>query len=153
MTGMIVANIGNLLLVIPTVIIPLLLLFLRFVFAGLNTRLPLPSQVISYRPQEDRDCPRGVLPPTGLGHFRGRSPLWGTPGIAPNAYSKPGLFNLWGFTTQALPQDGCFVGALPPAIFAPGAFPHWPPLAFFGHQAWTSLCCHHSVCNISARMT
>jgi hypothetical protein len=41
--------------------------------------LPLLSQVGSSRPREDQDCPRGVSPPTGLGHFGGLSPLRGTP--------------------------------------------------------------------------
>jgi hypothetical protein len=54
----------------------LLLLFLGLALAGLDTPLPLPSQVRSSRSQEDRECPRGASPPTGLGHFRGLYP-WG----------------------------------------------------------------------------
>jgi hypothetical protein len=65
------------------------------------------------------------------------------PGNAPNTYSKPGLFNPWGFITQ----DAWFGGAWPPVIVAPGALPHGPTLPCLGHQAWTPLC------NISAGMT
>jgi hypothetical protein len=45
----------------------------------LGTPGSLPSQVRSSRPQEDLDCPRGVLLPTGLVHFQGVSPLRGIP--------------------------------------------------------------------------
>jgi hypothetical protein len=57
----------------------LLLLFLCLAFAGLDTPLPLSSQVRSSRSQDYLDWPRGALPPTGLGHFRGLSPLRGAP--------------------------------------------------------------------------
>jgi hypothetical protein len=40
----------------------LLLLFLDLAFAGLDTPLPLPSQDISSRHQEDRHHPQGALP-------------------------------------------------------------------------------------------
>jgi hypothetical protein len=52
---------------------------LGLAFAVLDTPGLLPSHVRSFRPQEDMDCPRGVLPPTGLGHFRGLSPIRCTP--------------------------------------------------------------------------
>jgi hypothetical protein len=48
-------------------------------FAVLDTPWPLPSQVTSFRPQDNLDCPRGVFPLTELGHFWGLSPLRGTP--------------------------------------------------------------------------
>jgi hypothetical protein len=38
----------------------LLLLFLGLVFTGLDTPLPLPSQVRSSRPQENQDFSRGA---------------------------------------------------------------------------------------------
>jgi hypothetical protein len=76
---------------------------------------------------------RGASPPIGLGNFRGLSPLPGTPRHCPHTYYTPGLFNPWGFTAQALPQnalrwgqatsDCCFRG------FAPRATSPltWPP--------------------------
>jgi hypothetical protein len=82
----------------------LLLLFLGLAFAGLDIPLFLPCQVISSRPQEDRDCPRRFLPPTGLSHFRALSPHRDTPTNTPNVFSKPGLFNSWWVTAQTLPR-------------------------------------------------
>jgi hypothetical protein len=72
----------------------LLLLFLGLAFAGLYT-LPIDDALVqnrSSRPQENRDCPRGALPPTGLCHFRGISPRRGTaPTPSPNQdYLIPG---------------------------------------------------------------
>jgi hypothetical protein len=53
----------------------------------------------------------------GFCHSRGETtfgdkvPFRASPCNVPSAYSKPGLFNPWGFTAHALPQDACFVGA------------------------------------------
>jgi hypothetical protein len=126
---------------------------LGLVFPGLDTPGLLPSRIRSSRLQEDLDCPQGVLPPKGLVHFGDWAPFGAPPCNASNAYSKPGLFNPWGFTARTLPHDACFVGALSTAIVAPGALPHGPPLPFLDHQAWTPLCFHHPGCNICARMT
>jgi hypothetical protein len=67
------------------------------------------------------------------------APLWAPQGKAPNAFSKPGLFNPWGFAVEALSQDACFVEAWPPVIFAPAALPHGSPLSCLGYQTWTLL--------------
>jgi hypothetical protein len=44
----------------------LLLLFLDHAFTGLDTPLPLLSEVRSSRPQENWNCPQGSSSPTGL---------------------------------------------------------------------------------------
>jgi hypothetical protein len=51
----------------------LLFLFLGLEFDQLDTPSPLPSQVIFYRPQGERDCTQGVSPPMWLSHFWGRT--------------------------------------------------------------------------------
>jgi hypothetical protein len=62
--------------------------------------------------------PRGALPPTGLGHFRGTHPQ-----VMPLNPTTNQDKNPWGFTSQTLPQDACLVGAWHPAIVAPGLYP------------------------------
>jgi hypothetical protein len=86
----VIANLIVNLIVIPivrVVVIPIVILFLSlfldFAFAGLDTPLPLPSQVRSSRPQEDRDWPRGASPSMGLGYFRVLHPLSTLPGDTP----------------------------------------------------------------------
>jgi hypothetical protein len=64
-----------------------LLLFLGPAFAGLKTPLPLPFQVRSSRPQEDRDWFQGASQPTELGHLR-----WPRPGNASHALSHLEFF-------------------------------------------------------------
>lgn len=54
---------------------------LGFVSAVLDTPGPLPSQVRSCRPSGDLDYPRGVLQPTGLGHFLGTKFPSGNPKV------------------------------------------------------------------------
>jgi hypothetical protein len=93
---------------LPSVALPLLL-----AFSVEDIPSPLLCQVRLSRPQDDLDFPRGVLQPLRLGHFRGLGFLEGTPRqcLQPNVYFKRGLFNLWGFTAQALLQDGFLVEA------------------------------------------
>jgi hypothetical protein len=73
-----------------SIIIPVsllfILLFLGLAFAGLDTALPVPSQVRSSRPQEDQDWPQGASPVIGLSHFWGLHSL-GTP--MGHAWSQP----------------------------------------------------------------
>jgi hypothetical protein len=44
----------------------------------------------------------------------------GNPGGAPNAYSKPGLFNSCGLTSEAFPREACFAGGWFPAVVVSG---------------------------------
>jgi hypothetical protein len=90
----------------------------------------------------------------GTRSLPGTVPLGTPPGNAPTpSPSQDFLFNPWGFTTRAHPQDACFVGAWFPAIIAPKVLRRCPPLPCLGHQAWRPLCFNHPGCNISARMT
>lgn len=72
---------------------------------------------------------RGVLPPAKLLLSETKPPR----GTARYRYSKPGLFNPWRFTTQALYQGACSVRVRPPEIVVPGALSQatcplpWPP--------------------------
>jgi hypothetical protein len=71
----------------------------------------------SQRPREDRDCSRGVWPPTGLGHFRRLRPM-GTPQVMSlSACSQPGILIPGTLTLNHFPA------CLPPAPTGLGALP------------------------------
>lgn len=100
----------------------LLLLFLGLELDQLDTPLPLPSQVIFYRPQEERDCTQGVSSPMWLSHFWGRSAWWHTHELPPRLvptwifhYSDipPGCIFCWGLTP---PSHCCSTGHNSPAL-------------------------------------
>jgi hypothetical protein len=113
-----------------------LLLYYDPAFAGLDTPLPLLFQVRSSRPQDDRHCPRGALPPVGLGHFWRLHPMGTLPGNAPPTCSpnQDFLFNSWSITIQVLPQNASFIGAWAPAFPVPGAVTPGLSLLCLVHQ-------------------
>jgi hypothetical protein len=108
------------------------LLFLGIFFAGLETPLPLPSEIRSSRSQEERDCtPWGhsyVMFPTGVAYL--------TPRASPPR-SFPGMLISLGHG----PGNCCSRGCVPRV-----------PLSCFDHQTMAPLCFRHRHCNISARM-
>jgi hypothetical protein len=132
-------TIGNTLLLLIllflflSLLLLLLLLFLGLAFAGLDTPLPLLSQVISSRPRDDRDCPRGNSPPTGLGHFRGLYPVGALPSYAPTPSTNWNFYlTFWALPPRPFtrmlrwglaPSDCCSRGFAPRATCP---LP-WPP--------------------------
>jgi hypothetical protein len=92
--GSLLRNSGNLLSVLVLLFLFLLPMpFLGPAFPRLDTPLPLPSQVSSSRPQEDRDCTPGGHPKVNA-----PSPTRSTTEIF--------LFNPWGFTPALATRPG-----------------------------------------------
>jgi hypothetical protein len=95
--------------------------------------LPVPSQVRSSRPQENRNCPWGALLLRD-GPLLATKPLLGYPEVMPQCLLKTRIFSLWAFAIWALSQNSCFIWAWTPGIIVPAALPHtlplpslWPP--------------------------
>jgi hypothetical protein len=106
-----------------------------------------PSQVRSYRPQQDRDCPRGATPPTGPDNFRGLHSLGTLPGNAPTPSPNRDFYLIpCGFTIQAWLWPGALspghcilflatraleIHLIPSQVFDHGGLDlHWSPYAF-----------------------
>jgi hypothetical protein len=86
---------------------------------------------------EELNCPRRPLPPAARPFSRAKSLR-----KAPNDYSKPGLFNPWGFTAPRCFLQWGLDPAAAPRVTSP----------CFDWQARTPQCFHHPGCSISERM-